>query len=101
MTTRARVAGQAGPRKKTTKATPAKKTTTTSTAKKTPAKKTTRKAAVKKAFQQPSTRDFVKKMTVEIDQDAHSELKMIAARDDVTIREIISDLIDGYIKKHR
>lgn len=85
MTTRARVADQAGPRKKTT----------------TPAKKTTRKAAVKKAFQQPNTRDFVKKMTVEIDQDAHAELKMIAARDGVTIREIISDLIDGYVKKHR
>lgn len=91
MTTRARVADQAGPRTKAT-ATPAKKT---------PAKKTTRKAAVKKAFQQPSTRDFVKKMTVEIDQDAHAELKMIAARDGVTIRDIISDLIDGYIKKHR
>lgn len=91
MTTRARVADQAGPRTKTT-ATPAKKT---------PAKKATRKAAVKKAFQQPSTRDFVKKMTVEIDQDAHAELKMIAARDGVTIRDIISGLIDGYIKKHR
>ncbi|GAB3597350.1 hypothetical protein CFAEC_13760 (plasmid) [Corynebacterium faecale] len=92
MTTRARVADQAGPRTKTTATTPAKKT---------PAKKTTRKAAVKKAFQQPSTRDFVKKMTVEIDQDAHAELKMIAARDGVTIRDIISGLIDGYIKKHR
>ena len=91
MTTRARVADQAGPRKKTA----------TTPVTKTPAKKTTRKAAVKKAFQQPSTRDFVKKMTVEIDQDAHAELKMIAARDGVTIREIISDLIDGYVKKYR
>lgn len=92
MNTRTRVAGQAGPRNKTTNTTPREKT---------PAKKNTRKAAVKKAFQQPSTRDFVKKMTVEIDQDAHAELKMIAAREGVTIREIISDLIDGYVKKHR
>ncbi|GAB3597871.1 hypothetical protein CFAEC_14370 (plasmid) [Corynebacterium faecale] len=91
MTTRARVADQAGPRKKTT----------TTPVTKTPAKKATRKAAVEKAFQQPSTRDFVKKMTVEIDQDAHAELKMIAARDGVTIREIITDLIDEYITTHR
>lgn len=92
MTTRTRVASQAGPRKKTTATTSATKAT---------AKKTTRTATVKNAFQQPSTRDFVKKMTVEIDQDAHAELKMIAARDGVTIREIISDLIDEYVKKHR
>jgi parB len=77
------------------------------TAKRTVKKATTRNAtttanpSVRLAFRQPSTRDYLKKMTIEVDRDVHTELKAIAARQGLTIRDIIGSYIEQYIKENR
>lgn len=71
------------------------------------AKKTTRGTAktetksARSAFHQTSNRDYVKKMTIEVDRDLHTELKMIAAREGVTIRDIVESYLEKYVKTHR
>ena len=79
-TSKERARAQQGPR-----------TSTKKTAKPTPAveKKT------------PTGRDYVKKMTVEIDRELHSELKVIAAQKGVTIREIVSNYLEEYVRNNK
>lgn len=60
---------------------------------------TTDKKTVKSAFHQSSSRDYVKKMTIEVDRDLHAELKAIAAREGLTIREIVGSYLEKYVKK--
>ena len=69
-TSKERARAQQGPR-----------TSSKKTAKPTPAAE---KKTVRGAFHQPTGRDYVKKMTVEIDRELHSELKVIAAQKGVT-----------------
>ena len=54
---------------------------------------------MKSAFHQSSSRDYVKKMTIEVDRDLHAELKAIAAREGLTIREIVGSYLEKYVKK--
>ncbi|MCF4007766.1 hypothetical protein L1O03_11380 [Corynebacterium uropygiale] len=68
---------------------------------KTTTKKTVSTGTVRSAFRQSSSRDYVKKMTIEVDRDLHSELKAIAARKGVTMREIVGSCLEGYVKKNR
>ncbi|MDP9852815.1 hypothetical protein [Corynebacterium lowii] len=71
------------------------------------AKKTTKKTAttpnesVRAAFHQSSSRDYVKKMTIEVDRDLHAELKATAARQGLTIREIVGSYLEEYVKENR
>ena len=53
------------------------------------------------AFHQPTGRDYVKKMTIEIDRDLHAELKVIAAQKGVTIREIVSTYLEEYVHNNK
>ena len=85
MTTTARARAQQGPRKKKN-ANPAA---------------STGKKSVRSAFRQSSSRDYVKKLTVEIDRDVHAKLKVIAARKGVTIRDIVGSYLEGYVKENR
>lgn len=57
--------------------------------------------SVRSAFHQPSIRDYVKKMTIEVDRDLHAELKAIAARKVGTLREIVGSCLEEYVKKNR
>ena len=82
-TSKERARAQQGPRTSTKKA-----------AKLTPAAE---KKTVRSAFHQPTGRDYVKKMTIEIDRDLHAELKVIAAQKGVTIREIVSTYLEEYV----
>ena len=71
------------------------------------AKKTARGTAktetksARSAFHQTSNRDYVKKMTIEIDRDLHAELKVIAAQKGVTIREIVSTYLEEYVHNNK
>ncbi|HAT6664148.1 TPA: hypothetical protein NJV08_002504 [Corynebacterium striatum] len=85
-TSKARARAQQGPRTK-------KKATKKSTA--------TPTESVRSAFRQPSSRDYVKKMTIEVDRDLHAELKAIAAREGVTMREIVGSCLEEYVKENR
>jgi len=40
-------------------------------------------------------------MTVEIDRELHSELKVIAAQKGVTIREIVSNYLEEYVRNNK
>lgn len=62
---------------------------------------TAEKKTVRSAFHQPTGRDYVKKMTVEIDRDLHAELKIIAAKKGVTIREIVSTYLEEYVHNNK
>ena len=84
MTTTERARAQQGPRRKKT----------------TKKKAGTGKKPVRSAFRQSSSRDYVKKMTIEVDRDVHAELKAIAARQGVTIREIVGSYLEDYVKEH-
>ena len=86
-TSKERARAQQGPRASTKKA-----------AKLAPAAE---KKAVRSAFHQPTGRDYVKKMTVEIDRELHSELKVIAAQKGVTIREIVSNYLEEYVRNNK
>ena len=86
-TSKERARAQQGPR-----------TSTKKTAKPTPAAE---KKTVRSAFHQPTGRDYVKKMTVEIDRELHSELKVIAAQKGVTIREIVSNYLEEYVRNNK
>lgn len=57
--------------------------------------------SVRAAFHQPAGRDYVKKMTIEIDRDLHAELKVIAAQKGVTIREIVSSYLEEYVRNNK
>ena len=61
----------------------------------------TSKKSVQSAFRQSSSRDYVKKMTIEVDRDIHTELKVIAARQGLTIRDIVGSYLEDYVKEHR
>lgn len=56
---------------------------------------------MRSAFHQPTGRDYVKKMTIEIDRDLHAELKVIAAQKGVTIREIVSTYLEEYVHNNK
>ena len=86
-TSKERARAQQGPR-----------TSTKKTAKPTPAAE---KKTVRGAFHQPTGRDYVKKMTVEIDRELHAELKVIAAQKGMTIREIVSNYLEEYVRKNK
>ena len=86
-TSKERARAQQGPR-----------TSTKKTAKLTPA---VEKKTVRSAFHQPTGRDYVKKMTVEIDRELHAELKIIAAQKGVTIREIVSNYLEEYVRNNK
>ena len=86
-TSKERARAQQGPRTSTKKA-----------AKLTPA---VEKKTVRSAFHQPTGRDYVKKMTIEIDRDLHAELKVIAAQQGVTIREIVSTYLEEYVHNNK
>ncbi|MGV0333612.1 hypothetical protein [Corynebacterium kroppenstedtii] len=43
----------------------------------------------------------MKKMTIEVDRDVHAELKVIAARQGLTIRDIVGSYLEDYVKEHR
>jgi hypothetical protein len=86
-TSKARARAQQGPR-----------TSSKKTAKPTPAAE---KKTVRGAFHQPTGRDYVKKMTIEIDRDLHAELKVIAAKKGVTIREIVSNYLEEYVRNSK
>ena len=85
-TSKSRARAQQGPRSPR-RAT--KKTTTTAT------------KTVQSAFHQSSSRDYVKKMTIEVDRDLHAEIKAIAAREGLTIREIVESYLEKYVNKNR
>jgi hypothetical protein len=72
-------------------------------AKKRPEKKTETapENAVSAMFHNPSSRDYVQKMTVEVDRDVYKELKLISVEKGLTIRQIINSCIDQYIKDNR
>lgn len=59
------------------------------------------KKSVQSAFRQSSSRDYVKKMTIEVDRDIHTELKVIAARQGLTIRDIVGSYLEDYVKENR
>ncbi|MDN6552473.1 MAG: hypothetical protein L0L28_06850 [Corynebacterium flavescens] len=59
------------------------------------------KKTVRSAFHQPTGRDYVKKMTIEIDRELHAELKVIAAQKGVTIREIVSTYLEEYVHNNK
>ncbi|MDU7286226.1 hypothetical protein [Corynebacterium kroppenstedtii] len=40
-------------------------------------------------------------MTIEVDRDVHAELKVIAARQGLTIRDIVGSYLEDYVKEHR
>ena len=86
-TSKARARAQQGPR------TSSKKTATPTSA--------AEKKTVRGAFHQPTGRDYVKKMTIEIDRDLHAELKVIAAQKGVTIREIVSNYLEEYVRNNK
>lgn len=56
---------------------------------------------IQSAFHSRKSRDYVKKLTVEIDKDAHNDLKMLALRQGTTIRTIVSHLVDEYIREQK
>lgn len=57
--------------------------------------------SARSAFHQSSSRDYVKKMTIEVDRDLHAELKTIAAREGLTIREIVGSCLEQYVTDNR
>lgn len=59
------------------------------------------KKTVRDAFHRPTSRDYVKKMTIEIDRELHADLKVIAAQKSVTIREIVSSYLEEYVRKNK
>lgn len=58
-------------------------------------------SSVRSAFHHSSSRDYIKKMTIEVDRDIHAELKAIAARQGRTIREIVGSYLEQYVKNNR
>ena len=62
---------------------------------------TAEKKTVRSAFHQPTGRDYVKKMTVEIDRDLHAELKIIDAKNGVTIRDSGSTYLEEYVHNNK
>ncbi|MCS4492590.1 hypothetical protein [Corynebacterium sp. ES2715-CONJ3] len=59
------------------------------------------KKTVRDAFHRPTGRDYVKKMTIEIDREIHADLKVIAAQKGVTIREIVSNYLEEYVHNNK
>lgn len=59
------------------------------------------KNTVRGAFHQPTGRDYVKKMTIEIDRELHADLKVIAAQKGVTIRQIVSNYLEEYVHNNK
>ena len=48
-----------------------------------------------------TSKERAKKMTVEIDRELHAELKVIAAQKGMTIREIVSNYLEEYVRNNK
>ena len=44
---------------------------------------------------------MVKRLTVNVEDSMHYDLKLLAAKDGITVTEIVINLLENFIKKHK
>ncbi|MGP6175361.1 hypothetical protein [Corynebacterium sp. A21] len=81
-TTRDRVAGNVGPKRKASNVASESDVT---------------KTGVESTFRNDDSAKTLKKLTIQIDIDLHKSLKLVAAQEGLTMREIIEDQLYKYV----